>query len=70
MISAGFDSRLADPLGRFTLTDADFADLTTLVLEVANKHANGRLVSVLEGGYNLAGLTHAVSAHTQSLLLA
>ncbi len=70
LISAGFDSRLADPLGRFTLTDADFADLTTLVLEVADKHSGGRLISVLEGGYNLAGLTRAVAAHTQSLLLA
>lgn len=70
LISAGFDSRRADPLGRFTLGDADFADLTTLALEVADKHSKGRLVSVLEGGYNLAGLTHAVSAHSQSLLLA
>jgi acetoin utilization deacetylase AcuC-like enzyme len=70
LVSAGFDSRLADPLGRFTLTDADFSDLTTLVLEVADKHAKGRLVSVLEGGYNLTGLTRAVSAHAQSLLLA
>jgi acetoin utilization deacetylase AcuC-like enzyme len=69
MISAGFDSRLADPLGRFVLSDSDFSDLTTLMLEVADKHAGGRLVSVLEGGYNLAGLTRAVSAHTQSLLL-
>jgi acetoin utilization deacetylase AcuC-like enzyme len=70
LISAGFDSRLADPLGRFNLNDADFADLTTLVLEVADKRAAGRLVSVLEGGYNLAGLTRAVTAHSQSLLLA
>jgi acetoin utilization deacetylase AcuC-like enzyme len=70
LISAGFDSRLADPLGRFTLTDADFSDLTTLVLEVADKHSAGRLVSVLEGGYNLAGLTRAVTAHAESLLLA
>jgi acetoin utilization deacetylase AcuC-like enzyme len=70
LLSAGFDSRQDDPLGRFVLTDTDFADLTTLMLEVADKHAKGRLVSILEGGYNLSGLTRAVAAHSQSLLLA
>ncbi len=67
MISAGFDSRLGDPLGRFTLTDEDFAELTTLMLEVADKHARGRLVSVLEGGYNLSGLASAATAHLKTL---
>jgi acetoin utilization deacetylase AcuC-like enzyme len=70
MISAGFDSRLGDPLGRFTLTDADFADLTTIMLEIADKHAAGRLISVLEGGYSLDGLSRAVYAHVHSLSLA
>src|SRR6202167_4839349 len=70
LISAGFDSRIDDPLGRFVLTDADFAELTTLMREIADKHANGRLVSILEGGYNLNGLSKAVSAHAHSLLLA
>jgi acetoin utilization deacetylase AcuC-like enzyme len=70
LISAGFDSRMDDPLGQFLLTDTDFADLTTLLLEVADKHAGGRLVSILEGGYNLNGLTRAVYGHTQSLRLA
>ena len=51
LISAGFDSRLGDPLGRFTLSDADFAGLTTLMLEVADTIADGRLVSVPKGGY-------------------
>ncbi len=51
LISAGFDSRIGDPLGRFLLTDADFGDLTTLMSEIAHKHAGGRLLSVLEGGY-------------------
>src|SRR5579862_1599479 len=59
LLSAGFDSRNGDPLGQFTLSDADFAELTGLMLEVADKHAGGRLVSVLEGGYNLAGLAAA-----------
>jgi acetoin utilization deacetylase AcuC-like enzyme len=67
LISAGFDSRGGDPLGNFLLTDQDFADLTTLMMEVADRYAEGRLVSVLEGGYNLSGLTSAVRAHTTSL---
>ena len=67
MISAGFDSRMNDPLGRFLLTDEDFAELTSLLQEVADKHSNGRLVSVLEGGYSLEGLTKAVAAHTRAL---
>jgi acetoin utilization deacetylase AcuC-like enzyme len=67
LISAGFDSRLGDPLGHFRLTDTDFAELTSLMLEIADKHAGGRLVSVLEGGYNLDGLTRAVAAHTGAL---
>ncbi len=68
LISAGFDSRIADPLGRFTLSDADFAALTQVMLEIAGEHANGRLVSVLEGGYSLSGLASAAAAHLQALL--
>jgi acetoin utilization deacetylase AcuC-like enzyme len=67
LISAGFDSRLGDPLGRFTLTDTDFADLTTLMLEIADTYAGGRLVSVLEGGYSLDGLASAAVAHVNAL---
>ena len=67
LISAGFDSRIGDPLGRFTLTDADFAELTSIMLEIADKHAQGRLVSVLEGGYDLAGLAGGVRSHVQAL---
>jgi acetoin utilization deacetylase AcuC-like enzyme len=70
LISAGFDSRIDDPLGRFVLTDADFAELTTVMREIADKHARGRLVSILEGGYNLDGLSRAVYAHAHSMLLA
>ena len=68
VISAGFDSRLGDPLGRFTLTDRDFADLTRAVMEIAARHAGGRVVSVLEGGYNLDGLASAAAAHVQALM--
>jgi len=67
LTSAGFDSRFGDPLGRFTLSDQDFADLTNVMLEIADKHAGGRLVSVLEGGYDLAGLASAATAHVQAL---
>lgn len=67
MISAGFDSRDGDPLGRFTLSDTDFTDLTKVMLEIAGTHANGRLVSVLEGGYSLSGLEASVSAHVKAL---
>ena len=68
LISAGFDSRAGDPLGGFTLSDADFADLTRLMLDIAGEHANGRLVSVLEGGYNLSGLASATAAHVTALV--
>ena len=67
LISAGFDSRAGDPLGNFLLTDADFADLTRVMREIADKHAGGRLVSVLEGGYSLTGLASAVRAHVEAL---
>jgi acetoin utilization deacetylase AcuC-like enzyme len=68
MISAGFDSRLGDPLGHFRLTDEDFDDLTRVMLHIAKEHAESRLVAVLEGGYNLRGLMKATSAHVKTLL--
>ena len=67
VISAGFDSRIDDPLGQFRLTDEDFVILTRHLLEAARTHCAGRLVSVLEGGYNLAGLAQAVTAHVGEL---
>lgn len=67
IISAGFDSRIDDPLGGFTLTDDDFADLTDWVIARAKEYCNGRLLSVLEGGYNLSGLGLAVAAHVRQL---
>jgi acetoin utilization deacetylase AcuC-like enzyme len=68
LVSAGFDSRVDDPLGRFTLTDADFAELTGIVREIADRHAGGRIVSTLEGGYSLTGLAAAAAAHLAALL--
>ncbi len=63
LISAGFDSRVGDRLGRFTLTDEDFGDLTRTVMELTE----GRVVSVLEGGYSLEGLASAAAAHVAAL---
>lgn len=67
LISAGFDSRRGDPLGRFTLSDGDFVEMTEIVLELAGKHAGGRIVSMLEGGYSLNGLASAAVAHVEAL---
>jgi len=67
LISAGFDSRAGDPLGRFTLQDGDFADLTKLVGDIARRHGRGRVVSVIEGGYDLKGLAAASAAHARAL---
>jgi acetoin utilization deacetylase AcuC-like enzyme len=63
IVSAGFDSRAGDPLGRFTLDDDDFADLTSMLLEIGK----GKLISGLEGGYSLTGLASAVSAHVSAM---
>jgi acetoin utilization deacetylase AcuC-like enzyme len=68
LISAGFDSRINDPLGHFLLTDPDFRELTALLLEFAEESCHGRLVSVLEGGYNLEGLALAAEAHVRALM--
>jgi acetoin utilization deacetylase AcuC-like enzyme len=68
LISAGFDSRIDDPLGQFHLTDDDFVALTKLLLESAATHCQNRLMSILEGGYNLKGLASAVTSHVGALL--
>jgi len=67
LISAGFDCRIHDPIGGFMLTDRDLSDLTGIVLDIADRHADGRLVSVLEGGYNLSGLASAAGAHVERM---
>ncbi|MFZ4682794.1 MAG: histone deacetylase [Terrimicrobiaceae bacterium] len=68
LISAGFDSRAGDPLGQFRLTDEDFAEMTRLLTDAAASQCEGRLVSVLEGGYNLDGLGPAVKSHVSALM--
>jgi len=67
LISAGFDSRAGDPLGDLTLADEDFAELTAICLAIAAEHAEGRVVSLLEGGYDLAGVASAAVAHCGAL---
>jgi acetoin utilization deacetylase AcuC-like enzyme len=68
LISAGFDSRRDDPLGQFTLSDQDFADLTKSVSRLAPKSAKGRVVSTLEGGYNVDALGRCVVEHVGTML--
>ncbi|MBN1524425.1 MAG: histone deacetylase [Spirochaetales bacterium] len=67
-ISAGFDSRKDDPIGTFQITDKGFADLTRFVMTLAEQCCHGKIVSVLEGGYNPLGLSQAVTAHIRTLM--
>ena len=68
IISAGFDAHHRDPLGSLRLTEEDFAWATLQLMEAAEIHAGGRVVSVLEGGYDLQGLAASVGIHVQALL--
>ncbi|MGA3170974.1 MAG: histone deacetylase [Chthoniobacteraceae bacterium] len=68
LISAGFDSRAGDPLGGFVLRDEDFAGMTRLVMGIAGRHGGGRVISLLEGGYNLDGIGAAAAAHVGALM--
>lgn len=68
LISAGFDSRTGDPLGRFRVTDSGFRKLTQILLGIARNHSGGRVISALEGGYSLPGLCAAVPAHVETLI--
>lgn len=68
LISAGFDAHHGDPLAEISLTTNFFAWMTERMLEVADKHAAGRIISLLEGGYNLSTLGSCVEAHLKTLL--
>ncbi len=68
LISCGFDARENDPIGHLNLTDEDFKTLTHTVKKIAEKYAFGRLVSVLEGGYNLTGIATAAKTHVEELM--
>ena len=66
-ISAGFDAHREDDLGQLGLVEADYAWITQRVMAVADQHAQGRIVSCLEGGYNLSALARSVAAHLRVL---
>jgi len=66
-ISAGFDAHREDDLGGMALVEADYAWLTTRLKQVAERYAHGRIVSCLEGGYNLSALGRSVVAHLKAL---
>jgi acetoin utilization deacetylase AcuC-like enzyme len=68
LLSAGFDAHARDPIGSLGLEVEDFAELSRRVLDVARTHAGGRLVSCLEGGYDLEALAESVEAHLNELL--
>jgi acetoin utilization deacetylase AcuC-like enzyme len=66
-VSAGFDAHREDDLGNMGLVEDDYTWLTAQVREIANRYARGRIVSCLEGGYNLSALGRSVVAHIRAL---
>lgn len=68
IVSAGFDAHERDPLGSLCMTADDFAWVTRELMVAAERHCDGRLVSVLEGGYDLQGLRESVGAHVAELM--
>jgi len=67
LISAGFDAHIRDPLANINLESNDFFDITTKILEVANTHSKGRIISFLEGGYDLIALSESIKEHLLAL---
>jgi len=68
LISAGFDAHMRDPLANLNLLEADFGWATQVLMEIADASASARVVSVLEGGYDLQGLQQSVAAHVTALM--
>jgi len=68
IISAGFDAHMRDPLANINLDEADFAWATQKIMDIADRHCEGRIVSVLEGGYDLRALANSVAAHVTALM--
>jgi acetoin utilization deacetylase AcuC-like enzyme len=68
LVSAGFDAHRDDPLANLELVEADFAWATQQLAEAADRHCSGRLVSLLEGGYNLTALARSVAVHVGVLM--
>jgi acetoin utilization deacetylase AcuC-like enzyme len=67
-VSAGFDAHIEDPLADLSLINSDYIWMTDFIKTVANQHAKGRIVSLLEGGYHLKALAEAASCHVETLL--
>jgi acetoin utilization deacetylase AcuC-like enzyme len=70
LVSAGFDAHLRDPLAQLRLLEPDFAWVTEKLMELAAKHTGGKLVSTLEGGYDLVALAASTAAHVKTLMSA
>ena len=70
IISAGFDAHWRDPLAEINLNEEDFVHATLTLMEAAERHCGGRIVSLLEGGYDLAGLAGSVAMHVATLMKA
>lgn len=68
LVSAGFDAHRSDPLAQLLFEESDFIWVTERLLEIADRHARGRLVATLEGGYDLAALGAGVAAHVRALM--
>tara|TARA_R110000868_G_scaffold256148_1_gene512846 strand:- start:149 stop:1066 length:918 start_codon:yes stop_codon:yes gene_type:complete len=66
--SAGFDAHASDPLANIELNDTDYAWMTSQIREIAERHCQGKIISVLEGGYNLEALAQCVPAHINALV--
>jgi len=70
LVSAGFDAHRSDPLAQLMLVEADYAWVTQQLLDIAARHTQGRLVSTLEGGYDLEALAASAAAHVKTLMSA
>jgi acetoin utilization deacetylase AcuC-like enzyme len=68
LISAGFDAHQDDPLANLRLVESDFEWATAKLAEIASQYAGGRLVSMLEGGYNLTALARSTAVHVKCLM--
>jgi acetoin utilization deacetylase AcuC-like enzyme len=67
LISAGFDAHRRDPLGGMTVTERAYGEITTRIVEAAKKYGDGRVLSLLEGGYDMEGLASSVAEHVNAL---
>ena len=68
LISAGFDAHEADPLASLRLTEEDYVWITRKLIKIADEHCQGRIVSTLEGGYDLGALARSAAVHVKTLM--